>query len=522
MQNANLPVVEVRNWQGASHQDLVQFLLRKTRIQLLNSYVDGDAVKAQVASVQQAEQLKKWSGVKFAGGSLRIEVVTAETKSTIEVLKKVVRKRYNSELALLDLTSLATDPDIVANGMHTTGNTSTKFFQALIKLANLENLPVKSLNLSGNALQDLAPVSTVSTMFPALVNLSLANNNISKTKSFEVWHKKLRHLRELIIANNPVCSVPNYQLEIARHFPKLVVLDGIVVRDELKLKQIYSLPLTKKHIFSENDQIHSIASQFILNFLQGWDSARNDLLKLYTANSQFSISIDSSIPSSSTDASFGYYLPISRNFTRVSSDRIRNTRLGVGPEQIAKLFANLPKSKHALSENPQLFAMQSWNLPELNGILISVHGEFTEVEKPTVDLTKSSRVKYGTTAKLQKKSFDRLITIVQNNMDFIIASDLLSVRPYAQHQWEETAGPAQAPAQPQAQPQAQQPAPQAQQQPELSPTQQQFLTNLSQETKLNLQFSLLLAQQSNWDYPTAINFFKTSHQNGQIPPEAFV
>lgn len=550
-QRANAIVIEVRDWQGGSKEDCVAFLSRKSRVALQNSTIEGDVLVGTVRSQSDAESLVKWSGARFAGRSLKITSRSSPgTSNTIEMLKGFLQRRYNPQIKMLDLSSIAQDPQLQQQGIITNVSTQSKMFAALMKIASQLNLQVESVNLSDNNLDDLTGVSPLAQTFPKLLNLALQNNRISKLRALETWKNKFRCLRELVMGGNPITMDPQYKNEVAKTFPRLVVLDGIVIRDENKLKAIYELPVQHKQFFFEDAEIQQVSTQFVANFLQCWDNDRTQLLPLYTPDSQFSLSMDSSVPNdaSASDVSFGFYIPVSRNLSRVSSERSRKERLGHGPEQIAKLFQQLPKTKHKLDTDPSAYSMEAWRYPQVNGITISLHGEFQETGTPQLDTTNNNNRGHrrnnlagSASSKLTPKSFDRVFVIIPTPNGIIIASDLLIVRPIASHSaWDETPTTAAAPvtttnASPSA---SASPAPQLQSQPSapgvlsphtpqipfpdtLTPIQKEIATKIMMETKLNMQFTLLLAEQAGWNFENAIGGFQQSHQQGQIPPEAF-
>jgi len=583
VQQNSVPV-EVRGWQGGSRDDLVSFISRKTRIPLMNAVVDGDVIKGYVKDSRTAQDLKRWSGVKFAGNSLKIDLPVAGAASSIgggspiDFLKAFLHRRYNAQAKLLDLTNIASDQDLQRNGAFSSISVQSKMFPALMKLVALEKFDIESVNLSENNLEDLQGVTTLAQTLPNLKNLALTNNKLRKLRSFEIWKNKLKNLRELIVVNNPVTTDPQYKDEISKIFPRLVILDGVIIRDETKLSAIYQFPLLKKQFFFEDQEIQTLSTQFISNFLNFWDSDRSQLLPLYSPQSQFSISVDSSVPNDSSpqQVSFGYYIPISRNLSRVSSERTRQQRLGIGSEEIFKIFQNIPKTKHTLQQTPERYSMESWRLPQLSGFIISLHGEYEEISQPEHDANGNRGTRRGAIGnnnsqnKLTKKSFDRTFVVVPANGSMIIASDLLSIRPFANHDAfiETSIDQSSTQTLPQSQPTSHPPSSQgsglphdlnngviSQNTPNITPTpsagagaqslpppppppiqqggipqelvnlqpgQQEFITRLHQETKLNLQFSLLLAEQSQWNYDVAIEGFKVSHSQGQIPQEAFM
>ncbi|KAH3664313.1 hypothetical protein WICMUC_005841 [Wickerhamomyces mucosus] len=563
----NLIPVQILGWEGASKDDLVSFLSRKTRIVLLNSIIENNAVIGYVKNENEADSLVKWSGVKFAGNSLRISKKSSqETSNTIQLLKNFIKRRYDFNLKLLNLSQISNDPELQQHGAFNTISTQSKMFQALMKLASNETeLIVESIDLSNNNLEDFTGITSLAFTFPKLKNLSLSNNKVSKLKSLESWKNRLKHLRELIMINNPICSDPLYKDEILKNFPKLIVLDGIIIRDETKLQNIYKLPFNKRQFFFEDEEIQNLSTQFIQNYLPLWDSNRSQLLSLYSSESQFSVSVDTSVPndSDSNQNPFGFYIPISRNIARVSSEKIRRQRLGKGPEEIFKIFKNLPQTKHQLLTKPQNYSIESWRYQQINGFIISLHGDYEEVGIPESDANKPpsgprrSTHLNSNSNKLAPKSFDRVFVIVPSSNGFIIASDLLSIRPHSNPQaWIEgkpqpqtsssslsssasaaaaaaappppplgtAAGASVVPSGSQISSNAQPVVPNPQndvQQGQFTPEQQIFLQKLSLQTKLNEQFTILLAQQTNWNYEESFRTFQNFQASGQIPIEAF-
>lgn len=110
---------------------------------------------------------------------------------------------------------------------------------------------MESVNLADNQLKDISAISTLAQTFPNLKNLCLANNQIFRFRSLEVWKNKFKDLRELLMTNNPITTDKLYRTEMLRLFPKLVVLDNVIVRDEQKLQSVYSLPMKIQQFFSK-------------------------------------------------------------------------------------------------------------------------------------------------------------------------------------------------------------------------------------------------------------------------------
>lgn len=324
-------------------------------------------------------------------------------------------------------------------------------------------------------------------------------------------------------------------------------------------------------MFFQDEMIQQVSTNFVTNFYNFWDGNRQDLMVLYQQESQFSVQVDSSHPhtldaSSSVstgsgynnrntpESPFSYYLSQSRNLTRVSNVKSRLSKVATGQQDIFKLFQQFPKTRHDLLNQPQLFSMESYSYPQLNGIMLTLHGSFEEIAAPE-DLSatqnntnnNNNKSRYGKNNNnnnnnkkipLTKKSFDRTFIILPGpNGSMIVASDLLTIRLFAEPDaWNDTRiSSNQTQLQPQLQPPVQTPGPAA-----ITPTmpgvnggvdlpmdvkanlndlQQQILLRILMETKLNLQYSIMLCEQSQWDYQQCINNFKQSVNS--LPPAAY-
>ncbi|CAI4053001.1 hypothetical protein SKDZ_16G1060 [Saccharomyces kudriavzevii ZP591] len=571
----------IRNWQNATMNDLINFLSRNARVAILEARVEGALVVGYVSSKSEAESLMKWNGVRFAGSNLKFELLdgnggSAGTSDTISFLRGVLLKRYDPQAKLLNLGALHSDPELIQKGVFSSISTQSKMFPAMMKLASTEkSLVVESVNLADNQLKDISAISTLAQTFPNLKNLCLANNQIFRFRSLEIWKNKFKELRELLMTNNPITTDKLYRTEMLRLFPKLVVLDNVIVRDEVKLQSVYALPMKIQQFFFENAALGQSSTDFATNFLNLWDNNREQLLNLYTAQSQFSVSVDSTIPPSTVAQSdqtpaFGYYMSSSRNISKVSSEKSIQQRLSIGQESVNNIFKILPRTKHHLQDQPTEYSMETISYPQINGFIITLHGFFEETGKPELEANKKTgksnyqknrRYNHGYNStsnnKLSKKSFDRTWVIVPMNNSVIIASDLLTVRAYSTGAWKNASLEIPQPPQQQSSvlPQAAsmnpnittppppQPslvpggmgmpgvpqgpmamAPTLQLPPDvqsrLNPVQLELLNKLHLETKLNAEYTFMLAEQSNWNYEIAIKGFQGS-MNG-IPREAFV
>lgn len=576
---ANNVEVEIFGWNGASASECIAFIARKCNVNVTNYSVNttSGGLRGFVRSKDEADLLVKWSGVRFAGGVLRISIINSVPggfgsspaqaqggDNAIETLTQFLKLRYSPDIKLLNLSSVQQDPTLSAKGYFGSMSTTSKFFPALMKIASDLKLDVTSADLSNNNLADLSTISTLAVTFPNLQNLALLNNKLTRIKIFESWKKKLSSLRELILAGNPLLNT-NDPTEIAlikgellKVFPRLVVLDGEILRNEEVLRKNLTLLFERPQaMFFQDNEAQAISTNFITNFYKLWDTDRKQLMVLYQNESQFSFQVDSSHPrafDAKDTPDFGYYIPQSRNLTRVSSVKAKMGRLAHGQEQIFKLFSQLPKTQHDLMTKPDDFSMESFRLPQLGAICITLHGVFQETGPPDntelVNTLGHGRNKYQAKKSkipLGRKGFDRTMIVIPGpNNSMIVASDLLCVRSEVSSeafrpsaivtpQPQTTPSPAPVPGSfaspPGVGPSASvTPTPPGANVPtaadlpaevksNLNTIQQELLVKILLETKLNIQYGVMLCQQSNWDYQQCITNFKTSQAS--LPPDAF-
>lgn len=586
--NQNMITVEIQGWDNAPQQDLINFLSRKARIVVSNPTVDpsGKLLQGQVRTMRDAQDLVKCTGMRFANQSLHIRIVdtiginngvSGAKMNTIDLLRNFLKSRYNGQAKMLDLSNVRNDQALINNGLFANSSTSSKFFPALMKVAEQEKIDIDSINLSNNNIDDHSRwLNDLSHSFPNVKNIALSNNNIKRIDFFDRLKNKFNSLRELIIQGNPLSQDLGAMQRIITFFPRLVILDGNQVRDEQKLSSILTFPVKSTGMFFENGDLSKVSTNFLASYFNFWDNNRMDLMSLYTPQSQFSYQCDSSVitdfSSNSSSDLWNNYTPHSRNLKRVSNQKSRMARLSIGPEQILTSFKCLPKSKHSLSTNPENYSVETVSYPALNGMLITIHGEFEEVGQPEQQFSDLTNYNNGSNSNnkgynnryrnnrgynsnnnnrrgvLEKRGFDRLFVVVPGpNGAFVVASDMLCVKQFSSKKtWNsdlqnktgtdinshlKTGDPnlntnisntngsnntinminppiASANTLP----------------PEiaakLNVAQQELVLKIMQDTRLKLEFVLMLCEQSNWDYNTAGQNFTNS--KNQIPPDAFM
>lgn len=552
--NSDFSRIEVRNWQGGSRDNLVDFLFKKSRIRLNDVQVVGAVLRAKVTN-NEASVLVNFNGIRFAGSALDIKSMddnknngfnnrssggdrngsqgmSEATKTTIQLLEEYLRSHYNPEIKFLNLENMPNDPFLISNGLLSSASTQSKMFPALMKIAR-DNIPkVDSISLANNGLSDLQIVTTLAATYPDLKNLSLANNNFINVSSLHQWRHKFPHLRELILSGNPISTTIGYKDDMIRMFPKLIVLDGQVIQDETQLN-IVKIPLQVQHNFSENSDIGNIAGNFLSTFFDLYDKDRSQLLPLYDEQSTFTISLNitslrqvggpgnSSSRNTSTHP-WNDYIPLSRNLTRVSSVNSKVSRLNVGPQAIASVFQKLPPTEHDL-KSPEKFAVDVWSVKDIRAvgdqaIMIFVHGEFVQLNNRAVH------------------SFDRSLVVLPGpNGNMIVSSDMLTIRPYSGNDgWKplDSSGSNSAPGSasntgsvppssgsPSTNPVSASSLINPDHIKHLSPPQQLVIKTLVEKTRLTANYAIMCAEQADYDLQQSLQLFEQS--KSQLPPDAF-
>ncbi|KAA8900076.1 hypothetical protein TRICI_006249 [Trichomonascus ciferrii] len=514
--------VQVRNWQGGSKEDLVNFVRRKSDVEMQSVRVSGPVLFGSIRK-SDVQRVGRCDGLKFAGSILSVQVDQGppgeqqEGNNTVQALRQFLRSRYNPQVKMLDLTNMKGDPLLQQVGVFATPSTSSKMFPALMKIADNErDLVVESVNLASNNLQEVSSVTTLAQSFPNLKNLSLADNQIARLRGIESWRHKFRNLRELILTGNPIiANEPTYKEEVMKMFPRLIMLDGNMVRDESQL-DVLKLPLPVKHTFFENPDVQNVSSNFLTSYFDLFDRDRTQLLQLYDDMSMFSLSVNNQAPRIITTNAMGphswsSYIPMSRNMTRISANQ-RQTKLSLGPQAIGNAFRRIPETKHSLVQSPEKFAIDVWRTqgvrqPDDTGIVVTIHGEFMEGDQ------------------VAQRSFDRTFILLPGQMgNMIVASDMFTVRAWSGYDAYKESD----------QQQQQQPPPQPQPQPQpstggpnnippelagLKEDQLMVIQNLMNQTRLTPQYARMCAEQANFDLNQALALFQQSQQ--QLPPDAF-
>ena len=492
--------------------------------------------------------LERMNGYEWAGTNVAIERVgggaqpqqpkglSAEAEDTKAMLKRVLERRYNFETKFLDLSALGQDEELNKQNVFDKSSTTRKIFPALMKVLELSfdtdedrHAAITAVSLADNGLVDLTDVTTLSQTLSKLQNLDLSNNKLGGLAALHIWRRRFYHLQHLILSGNPIeQNDANFAAEIIKWYPNLRMLNGTQVRtdeDVEKKATIPELPFPIRTPLFQDEG--GICEGFVPTFFLGFDSDRAALAAhYYDEQSDFSFAVNTQAPRdpASTEQTekqeWDLYIKNSRNLKKISQLPARQNRHFRGTKAVADTFATLPKTKHPdIAAEARKWMVEAHIQPGVpdptgrspngvDGFMITVHGEFEELEGATGQL------------KNKKRSFDRTFIIGPGGPSGVrVVNDMLTVRAYGGSQafepdhlegWNAD-------------------APQATNALEAPPQLPQGLTmemaeqmvlELQKQTSMNLQYAKDCLEQVGWDFQKAREAFASVKAN--LPAEAFV
>ncbi|KAI0383722.1 hypothetical protein F5Y04DRAFT_249554 [Hypomontagnella monticulosa] len=245
------------NNEGGGLKELLTFLERKAQsvgkitrqVRIKKSHINGDYVYITTSKADGAEILKL-NNFGFAGTHLAITEASGTpppseqkgmSSTALEVkdqLRETLRRRYDVDSKLLDLSALGEDTILGQMGFFSGESKPEKLFRALMavcdglfKTAQEKRDAVHSISLAGNNIDDVAQIMSLTDTFPDLVNLDLRKNQFKDLNALQKWRHRLRSLQVLLLQDNPIeVANPNYGTDMTTWFPKLQNLSGVQVR----------------------------------------------------------------------------------------------------------------------------------------------------------------------------------------------------------------------------------------------------------------------------------------------------
>ncbi|QDS67749.1 hypothetical protein FKW77_006148 [Venturia effusa] len=501
---------------------------KDTLVRARKSRVEGDALILSVPT-EDVRSILSAQGYEFGGINIRIEVLggsgpvafggrdTSELTETPKIKESIlaaIRRRFNKETRILDLSNIGQDPDLNNAGFHgLLESYGTKFFRCIMTVCDSffktreekEELII-GITLANNGLKDITPVMLLADLkfFPDLKAIDLSGNQISKVGDLSKWDYKLKKLQHIVLSGNPIETDSTVARSLVQQFPALLTINNSPIPPEIYIKP--TPPKVRPPVF---DQDGGVATRFLTTFYQGFDNQRADLVPhFYDANSKFSYCVNMkslrapSEPKVLPKGEWSTYTRNSRNLHILNNPHTKIQRLHQGVEDIKKAFSEFPATHHlGYPEKWLVECSMIPNVPDLNGtkggvngLRILLHGEFREVETG------------------KNRSFDRTFILAPGPNEVRVVNDMMTIRGYGGCEAFQAELP-----EPEVQP------PIVQEAAAISEEEQKklWVIELSQITGMNLKFAELCMEQCGWIPADALASFNDKNGKGELPAEVF-
>ncbi|XP_075426180.1 LOW QUALITY PROTEIN: nuclear RNA export factor 1-like [Ascaphus truei] len=309
----------------------------------------------------------------------------------IEHFKSCMQKRYDGAQQVLDMKSLRSDPDLIANKIDLVLNRRICMHTMLRIIA--ENVPeLLSLDISNNKLYRLDDMTELHLKVPNLKILNLSQNQLMSDR--ELDRIKGLKLEELWLDGNPLCDNfrdhTSYISAVRERFPKLLRLDGHDLPPPITfdVETPTTLPPCKGSYLGTDD-IKALVLRFLQQYYSYYDAEnRQDLLNVYHDEACCSLSIPYLPGQVSSRSSLGEYFMDSRNVKRLKDPNLRYKLLKYKRLNVVSFLSELPRTQHDLNSFVVDINAHSNML-----LCFVVDGIFKEAEGPSNDSVRAfSRV----------------------------------------------------------------------------------------------------------------------------------
>ncbi|CAO4380807.1 unnamed protein product [Caenorhabditis nigoni] len=297
----------------------------------------------------------------------RVELVYARVpapwmalkRTEVEIIHKVVDKRYNAEARLLNLSEFHADEEFTSKDMLmnlTKGN---------VMLTVLDHIDDKygnivSLSLANNRLRHLDYASALVSIAKFVKELDLSHNHITAEKDLEKFSGL--PVEKLFFEGNPVVETftqkSAYISYIHKTFPRCYLMDGVEVEPlvtgpEVNINEV--MPFRAGYY--PNAQIRVLVEQFVMSFFELYDGkdgqrTRRSLHNAYDSDaSTFTLTVKnlsgSNFQRHHNDDCYRQYAQLSHNVLEQEHfSRNRAARQARGAMDIAVALSKLPTTHH--------------------------------------------------------------------------------------------------------------------------------------------------------------------------------
>ncbi|WFC97708.1 nuclear mRNA export, poly(A)+RNA binding protein [Malassezia yamatoensis] len=529
-----------------------------------------------------------------SNGKALSERVATDVKpevNVVQTLRTFLQQRFDPASGLLNLECMHQDPLLLDANIKPPGvqGAHKDLGTAIWKLSEEMFPSLTTLSLAGNSLGNLHALTTLGQYLPKLVNLSLERNELRWVRDLDVLASKrhgLHQLQELLLEGNPMQqsaleaeNLDGYRRDVLAKFPSLRILDRRPVSEvEHGFSQLFrgrsakktgaeaakvplrNFPLQIRPGFIDGNAAQ-IVPEFLSTFFARYDQDRSQLAPVYSANAQFSFSLNSSPPPRARAERLMHVLPHqkelvldryidlgSRNILRSHNTKALLRTMHQGSQAIVAFLQRLPKTTHPIHDATK-FVVDAWLLPN-----VDIHAETQANQQPDALLYITVHGEFAEAPSQGLRSFDRTFIVApamsdsdatRNGWACVIVSDAMTIRHYSKpNAWQPDSLPV-GPVDPSSEPAQAKTStvpfsndttnapsitaadlpPQLQGQEPLaglSPEQHTLALQLATQTRLIYPYAVQCLVENAWDFAQAVNAFTALQAAQSIPAEAFM
>jgi len=425
----------------------------------------------------------------------------------IEKIKVAMSDRYIAENKALNLKAFHADPKFLGESCYVPLHRSP-VMKKVVEIVG-SNIPIlEAIDLSENRLHGLDGVVSLLQKAPNTKILYLAKN---KLQLHDIEALRPFKIKELVLEGNPMIQktmntdeskyisyvrkiIPSLQKLDGKELPKIIGFEG----EDEETTSVSLLPTVHMKMENCQPEAEKIILQFLQEYFKVYDTAnRENIMNAYHDDAVMSMHMAYPEWCGNVQGAekLNEYMARSRNLMRVADPTKRNTYLRKGKLAICAFLAELPKSEHDVTS----FTL---DIPFATERLMSftVSGIFREPENQ------------GGTAGQIIRHFNRVFVVVPHGQGFCIVNDMLYVTIPTHRQkknWGlpqvDSANTVQGVTDSQLD----------------AVTKHSLITNLSQATGMNEEFSKICLTENGWDLNKATEAFHNAQREGKIPLNAF-
>lgn len=180
--------------------------------------------------VQSAEDARRMLHAEYASGLKHYNNYRKENGLVGEaeaLIISVIRKRYHAGDKHLILNALVADPELLNSGLSQLE--ASKVYKAIFVICQTKvweteakrKEAVVSVSFRDNGITSVQDIISLSSVFPHIHNLDLANNNLQDLDALKFWKNQFRSLEHLILSGNPVALKPDTLPTLIKWYPNL-------------------------------------------------------------------------------------------------------------------------------------------------------------------------------------------------------------------------------------------------------------------------------------------------------------